>query len=138
MSTGPKLAADFANEAVVWFEEPVSSDDLEGLRLLRDRTPPQIEIAAGEYGYEPFCFRRMLEAGAIDVLQADAIRPLQRWTGQRWCKCIAIVMRLSRRQPSRKCLIAWASATRSSPPAAAAWRGRSVRERQVRCFSRSR
>jgi len=54
--------------------EPVSSDDLEGLRLLRDRAPPAMEIAAGEYGYEPFYFQRMLQAGAVDVLQADATR----------------------------------------------------------------
>ena len=45
-----------------------------GLRLLRDRAPAGMEIAAGEYGYDPFYFRRMLEAGAVDVLQADATR----------------------------------------------------------------
>ena len=59
---------------VRWFEEPVSSDDLEGLRLVRDRAPSRMAITAGEYGYEPFYFRRMLEAGAVDVLQADATR----------------------------------------------------------------
>jgi L-alanine-DL-glutamate epimerase-like enolase superfamily enzyme len=59
---------------VTWFEEPVSSDDLEGLRLLRDRGPAGLDIAAGEYGYDLFYFRRMLEAGAVDVLQADVTR----------------------------------------------------------------
>jgi L-alanine-DL-glutamate epimerase-like enolase superfamily enzyme len=59
---------------VCWFEEPVSSDDLEGLRLLRDRAPAGMEIAAGEYGYEAQYFREMLAAGAVDVLQADATR----------------------------------------------------------------
>lgn len=59
---------------VTWFEEPVSSDDLEGLRLLRDQGPPGMAIAAGEYGYDQIYFRRMLEAGAVDVLQADATR----------------------------------------------------------------
>jgi L-alanine-DL-glutamate epimerase-like enolase superfamily enzyme len=68
------LAQGFAELDVSWFEEPVSSDDLEGLRLMRDRAPANMEIAAGEYGYEPFYFRRMLEAGAVDVLQADATR----------------------------------------------------------------
>jgi L-alanine-DL-glutamate epimerase-like enolase superfamily enzyme len=68
------FAERFAELGVVWFEEPVSSDDLDGLRLLRDRAPARIEIAAGEYGYEPIYFRRMLEAGAVDVLQADATR----------------------------------------------------------------
>jgi len=71
-----KQALAFAErfERVGWFEEPVSSDDLEGLRLLRDRAPAGMDIAAGEYGYDPFYFRRMLEAGAVDVLQADATR----------------------------------------------------------------
>ncbi len=73
-----KQALDFAQRfhdfGVTWFEEPVSSDDLEGLRLIRDQGPPCMDIAAGEYGYELCYFRRMLEAGAVDVLQADATR----------------------------------------------------------------
>jgi L-alanine-DL-glutamate epimerase-like enolase superfamily enzyme len=67
-------AEKFAELDVRWFEEPVSSDDLEGLRLLRDRAPAGMEIAAGEYGYDSGYFRRMLGAGAVDVLQADATR----------------------------------------------------------------
>lgn len=69
-----RLAERFAEHRVTWFEEPVSSDDLAGLRLLRDRAPAGMAIAAGEYGYDHFYFRRMLEAGAVDVLQADATR----------------------------------------------------------------
>ncbi len=69
-----QLAKVFADLGASWFEEPVSSDDLEGLRLLRDRAPAELEIAAGEYGYDAGYFRRMLEAGAVDVLQADATR----------------------------------------------------------------
>ncbi|HSC57078.1 MAG TPA: enolase C-terminal domain-like protein [Nitrospira sp.] len=69
-----RLAELFAESHVTWFEEPVSSDDLEGLRLLRDRAPAEIDITAGEYGYDSFYFRRMLAAGAVDVLQADATR----------------------------------------------------------------
>ena len=69
------LAEIFAAESgVTWFEEPVSSDDLDGLRLIRDRAPVGMDIAAGEYGYDLWYFRRMLEAGAVDVLQADATR----------------------------------------------------------------
>ena len=67
-------AAAFAELGVSWFEEPVSSDDLEGLRLIRERAPAGMRIAAGEYGYDSFYFRRMLEANALDVLQADATR----------------------------------------------------------------
>jgi L-alanine-DL-glutamate epimerase-like enolase superfamily enzyme len=68
------FASQFQEADVRWFEEPVSSDDLEGLRLIRDRAPAGMDIAAGEYGYEAGYFRRMLEAGAVDVLQADATR----------------------------------------------------------------
>jgi len=67
-------AAVFADFGVSWFEEPVSSDDLEGLRLIREHAPAGMRIAAGEYGYDSFYFRRMLEANAVDVLQADATR----------------------------------------------------------------
>jgi L-alanine-DL-glutamate epimerase-like enolase superfamily enzyme len=70
-----ELAERFRSDAdVSWFEEPVSSDDLDGLRLLRDRAPGGMEIAAGEYGYDVTYFRRMLDAGAVDVLQADVTR----------------------------------------------------------------
>ena len=67
-------AAAFAELGVTWFEEPVSSDDLEGLRLIREHAPPGMRIAAGEYGYDSFYFRRMLEAESVDVLQGDATR----------------------------------------------------------------
>lgn len=67
-------AEKFSEFGVTWFEEPVSSDDLPGLRFLRDRGPAEMEIAAGEYGYDTFYFRRMLDAQAVDVLQADATR----------------------------------------------------------------
>ncbi|MHB8813735.1 MAG: enolase C-terminal domain-like protein [Steroidobacteraceae bacterium] len=68
------MADAFADFGVSWFEEPVSSDDLTGLNLLRNRAPPGMDIAAGEYGYDLPYFRRMLEAGSVDVLQADATR----------------------------------------------------------------
>ncbi|HEX6959120.1 MAG TPA: enolase C-terminal domain-like protein [Ferrovibrio sp.] len=64
----------FAAQNVTWFEEPVPSDDLDGLHLLRQQAPAGMDIAAGEYGYDVNYFRRMLHAGAVDVLQADATR----------------------------------------------------------------
>ncbi len=70
-----QLAATFsASQDVRWFEEPVSSDDLEGLQYMREHAPPRMEIAAGEYGYTAGYFRRMLNAAAVDVQQADLTR----------------------------------------------------------------
>jgi L-alanine-DL-glutamate epimerase-like enolase superfamily enzyme len=69
-----KLAACFAEQDVGWFEEPVSSDDLRGLRTIRERAPAVMDIAAGEYAYTTWYVRAMLEAGAVDVQQADVTR----------------------------------------------------------------
>jgi L-alanine-DL-glutamate epimerase-like enolase superfamily enzyme len=68
------MSERIATYDVRWFEEPVSSDDLSGLRLMRERAPATIDIAAGEYGYDLIYFRRMLDVSAVDVQQADATR----------------------------------------------------------------
>ena len=65
-------ARAFEAQNVTWFEEPVSSDDLAGLQFIRERT--NIEVAAGEYGYELQYFAEMIPH--VDVLQADATRCL--------------------------------------------------------------
>jgi L-alanine-DL-glutamate epimerase-like enolase superfamily enzyme len=57
---------------VVWFEEPVSSDDLAGLRLVRDSL--DCDVAAGEYGARLHDFAALCAAGAVDCLQVDASR----------------------------------------------------------------
>jgi L-alanine-DL-glutamate epimerase-like enolase superfamily enzyme len=68
------LADCFAEHGVGWFEEPVSSDDLQGLRAIRERAPAGMDIAAGEYSYSTSYVRRMLAAHAVDVQQADVTR----------------------------------------------------------------
>jgi len=68
------LAPVFADLGVTWYEEPVYHLDFTGLARVRDAAPPPIEVASGEYGYDLSHFTRMLEAGAVDVLQADATR----------------------------------------------------------------
>jgi L-alanine-DL-glutamate epimerase-like enolase superfamily enzyme len=68
------FAQVFAGYDVSWFEDPVSSNDLEGMRMIRDQGPPGMEITTGEYGYDTIYFRRLAEAGAADVMQADATR----------------------------------------------------------------
>jgi L-alanine-DL-glutamate epimerase-like enolase superfamily enzyme len=60
----------YAEWGVVWFEEPVSSAEVEELRLVRERIEP--EVAAGEYAYVPRDFVNLL--GAVDCLQADVTR----------------------------------------------------------------
>jgi L-alanine-DL-glutamate epimerase-like enolase superfamily enzyme len=59
---------------VTWFEEPVSSADLQGLRLVRRRGPAGLDVAAGEYAFVPADFRNLLEAEAVDCLQVDVTR----------------------------------------------------------------
>jgi len=67
-----RLAASFREMGVTWFEEPVSSDDLVGLHEVRSLI--DLDVAAGEYGYDLAYFGRMCSAGAVDVLQADVSR----------------------------------------------------------------
>jgi L-alanine-DL-glutamate epimerase-like enolase superfamily enzyme len=75
----PKQALRWAERlagayGVTYFEEPVSSEDLDGLRLVRERAPAPMAIAAGEYNWQPSDARRLLEAQAVDILQADVTR----------------------------------------------------------------
>jgi L-alanine-DL-glutamate epimerase-like enolase superfamily enzyme len=63
----------FADEfEVSYVEEPVTSDDLAGLRFLRDRGPAGMNVAAGEYGWDLPYFHRM--ADCVDIQQADVTR----------------------------------------------------------------
>lgn len=52
----------------------MTSDDLAGLRRVRDRVPPGMQVTAGEYGYDLGYFERMLAAESVDCLQADVTR----------------------------------------------------------------
>jgi L-alanine-DL-glutamate epimerase-like enolase superfamily enzyme len=63
-----------SQHGVTWFEEPVSSDDLAGLRFLRNGAPAGMDIAAGEYGWSAKYLSSMIAAEAVDVVQADATR----------------------------------------------------------------
>jgi L-alanine-DL-glutamate epimerase-like enolase superfamily enzyme len=67
-----RVALAMADHDVTWFEEPVSSDDLPGLREVRDQVTP--DVTAGEYGYDLAYFNRMLAAEAVDCLQIDVTR----------------------------------------------------------------
>jgi L-alanine-DL-glutamate epimerase-like enolase superfamily enzyme len=65
-----RLASAAGDADVRWLEEPVSSDDLAGLRTVRDAVA--CEVAAGEYGYDLPYFARLIEV--VDCLQADVTR----------------------------------------------------------------
>jgi L-alanine-DL-glutamate epimerase-like enolase superfamily enzyme len=67
-----RLAGRFRDHGATWFEEPVSSDDLDGLRAIREMTA--MDVAAGEYGSDLAYFGHMCNAGAVDVLQVDVSR----------------------------------------------------------------
>lgn len=82
------LSEDFAGQNVCWFEEPLPSRDLDGLRLMRDRAPPGMDITAGEYGWGVDYFRGMLQAGAVDILQIDSTR-CGGFTGFLQCAAVA-------------------------------------------------
>jgi L-alanine-DL-glutamate epimerase-like enolase superfamily enzyme len=68
-------AERYASEwKVVWFEEPVSSADFDGLHSVRTHAPVSMEVAAGEYGYVLADFRNLIVADAVDCLQVDVTR----------------------------------------------------------------
>jgi L-alanine-DL-glutamate epimerase-like enolase superfamily enzyme len=67
-----RMGHAMASSGVTWFEEPVSSDDLDGLREVRDQV--DADIAAGEYGYDLPYFARLVDARAVDCLQIDVTR----------------------------------------------------------------
>jgi L-alanine-DL-glutamate epimerase-like enolase superfamily enzyme len=67
-----RVARRSADHDVRWLEEPVSSDDLDGLRAVRGQV--DCDIAAGEYGYDLAYFEQMAAHGAVDCLQIDVTR----------------------------------------------------------------
>ncbi|HET7478422.1 MAG TPA: enolase C-terminal domain-like protein [Rubrobacteraceae bacterium] len=67
-----RWAGRFEEAGIPYLEEPVSSEDREGLRLLRDRGPGGLAIAAGEYEWTLPDLADL--AGCVDVLQADVTR----------------------------------------------------------------
>lgn len=65
-----RVGAALDELGVVWFEEPVSSDDLEGLHLIRDAV--RCDVTAGEYVSDIYEARHL--APVVDCLQLDATR----------------------------------------------------------------
>ncbi|MGC2035963.1 MAG: enolase C-terminal domain-like protein [Thermoplasmata archaeon] len=68
------LAEQYRRSGVTWFEEPVPAEDLLGLAQVREGLPRGMELATGEYGWDPRYFGRVISGHATDVMQADATR----------------------------------------------------------------
>jgi L-alanine-DL-glutamate epimerase-like enolase superfamily enzyme len=67
-----RLARRLDELGVVWFEEPVSSDNHVGLRRIRASIDP--DVAAGEYGDGLGYFAHLLGADTVDCAQVDVTR----------------------------------------------------------------
>jgi L-alanine-DL-glutamate epimerase-like enolase superfamily enzyme len=65
------LAAELRDLGVLWLEEPLPAGDTAGHRALRDRTG--IRVAGGEMARTPAELLDALDAGALDVVQPDAV-----------------------------------------------------------------
>jgi L-alanine-DL-glutamate epimerase-like enolase superfamily enzyme len=72
--TALNIATELAKFSVTWFEEPVTSDDPNGMKFLREHFPPGMNFVAGEYGNQNHDFLSLLQNGLVDILQADATR----------------------------------------------------------------
>jgi L-alanine-DL-glutamate epimerase-like enolase superfamily enzyme len=57
---------------ITWFEEPLTSDNLNGLAELRRNSP--VEIAGGENDFGIYRFDEILTKGAYDIVQPDVTR----------------------------------------------------------------
>ncbi len=67
-----RVARRLDEHEVVWFEEPVSSDDHAGLRRVREATTA--DVTAGEYGDSLAYFSHLLAADPVDCVQVDVTR----------------------------------------------------------------
>jgi L-alanine-DL-glutamate epimerase-like enolase superfamily enzyme len=67
-----RVAAELDACGVTWFEEPVSSQDLAGLAVIRRQVRP--DVAAGEYSWSLADSAALIGAGAVDCLQLDVTR----------------------------------------------------------------
>jgi L-alanine-DL-glutamate epimerase-like enolase superfamily enzyme len=66
-----RVAAELAELGVCWLEEPLPAADTSGMRMLREQTG--IRVAGGEMARTPAELLAALAAGALDVVQPDAV-----------------------------------------------------------------
>ena len=64
-----RLGDALADYQLLWFEEPVVPEDLDGYRYLREQL--SMPIAGGENEHTLYGFRRYFNANAVDIAQPD-------------------------------------------------------------------
>jgi D-galactarolactone cycloisomerase len=64
-----RLGRALADYDLVWYEEPVVAEDIDGYREMRDKLT--MPIAGGENEHTLYGFGRLLAAGAVDIAQPD-------------------------------------------------------------------
>ncbi len=67
-----KMAQIYEQYDVFWLEEPLHSNDIEGYRMLSDRT--SLYIAGGEQESGRLSFQKLLDEGHLDIIQPDLAR----------------------------------------------------------------
>ncbi|MFX1476822.1 MAG: mandelate racemase/muconate lactonizing enzyme family protein [Promethearchaeota archaeon] len=67
-----KVANICAKYDVAWLEEPIPTDNLNGLRKIREESP--VEIAGGENDMSIFRFEDILSKECFDIIQPDTTR----------------------------------------------------------------
>jgi D-arabinonate dehydratase len=72
LQTAVQAVSKWEKYDLLWIEEPIISENIDGLRYLRSKT--SIPIALGENVYTRYAFRDLIVSGAIDVIQADVTR----------------------------------------------------------------
>ena len=65
------LARELRDLGVLWLEEPLPGDDTRGMRMLREQSG--VRVAGGEMARTPAELLDAIEAGALDVVQPDAV-----------------------------------------------------------------
>jgi L-alanine-DL-glutamate epimerase-like enolase superfamily enzyme len=66
-----RIADELQELGILWLEEPLPAGDLAGLRTLREQTG--VRVAGGEMARSPAELLDALAAGALDVVQPDAV-----------------------------------------------------------------
>jgi L-alanine-DL-glutamate epimerase-like enolase superfamily enzyme len=70
--TATRVGLQLEDYDLVWFEEPVPADDIDGLARVANAL--RIPVATGEHEYTKYGARELLQRGAADVLQMDVGR----------------------------------------------------------------